>query len=351
MITSQRKYPCIDKVGMRRNLPQGQVRNLANMQKLKAAFKVSAIWPTGSIIRISFMDGSSKQRNWVQKVVTDVLAPLCSALTFQWNVPLSQSDIRISFSLMGQAWSYVGTECLTIPRSEITMNLGWIDDDQQYDSEPFKNTGQVVIHEFCHALGMIHEHQNPKNNQIVWNKPVVYAELKRTNGWDKKQVDVNIFQKYGDKDVCEIAKAREPYEGRDVDIEGYCRGDQINGSEYDIHSIMHYWYPPSWVLAGSIDLPVNTKLSSLDKEWIAKYYGGGSSSTSNSAPGVTPECPSCPEPQACPSCPSCPEPQACPSCPDQPKCLERKTSIWKFLLFVFIIFILVIAIGAWASLG
>jgi hypothetical protein len=29
-----------------------------------------------------------------------------------------------------------------------------------------------VIHEFGHALGLIHEHQNPSGG-IQWNKPVV----------------------------------------------------------------------------------------------------------------------------------------------------------------------------------
>jgi len=39
---------------------------------------------------------------------------------------------------------------------EPTMNYGWLKDDT--DDVEYR---RVVIHEFGHALGAIHEHQNP----------------------------------------------------------------------------------------------------------------------------------------------------------------------------------------------
>ena len=36
------------------------------------------------------------------------------------------------------------------------MNYGWIDADS-----PEEELRSVVLHEFGHALGLIHEHQNP----------------------------------------------------------------------------------------------------------------------------------------------------------------------------------------------
>jgi hypothetical protein len=220
-----------------------------------------------------FMDGTDHQKQWVKKMVMEKLAPVCHKLTFVWDVPQDKSDVRVSFSLPGQAWSYVGTDCLDIPKTDMTMNLGWIDDDLQYDGEPYKNTGQVVIHEFCHTLGMIHEHQNPKGNPIQWNKPVVYEELQRTNGWDREQVDHNMFEKYGDKDLCQKTKSLPPYDGQQLDIEGYCTGDEVNGSAYDVHSIMHYFYPMTWITAGPKEIPANTELSEMDRVWIGNYYG------------------------------------------------------------------------------
>lgn len=266
-----RENPCIDKYPPGKEYVQNVVTSLRDA-KLKAAFKVSSIWKTDRL-RIHFMDGTPKQREWVKTVVNTQLAPIASKLTFIWDVPIQESDIRISFATPKQAWSYLGSDALQIPKNQKTMNLGWIDDDVQFDSPAFKNTGQVVLHEFCHALGMIHEHQNPKNNTIEWNKPVIYEELRRTNNWSPQQVDNNMFKKYGDKEMCERVKSMAPYPNQKSDIEGYCKGEEVNGSEYDPTSIMHYWYPPRWILSGNAQIPVNTKLSELDKIWIARYYG------------------------------------------------------------------------------
>jgi hypothetical protein len=53
-----------------------------------------------------------------------------------------------------------------------------------------------VLHEFGHALGLIHEHQNPVGG-IQWNKPAVYADLGGPpNFWGKATVDNNMFATY-----------------------------------------------------------------------------------------------------------------------------------------------------------
>ena len=57
------------------------------------------------------------------------------------------------------AWSYVGTDCRDIPLNEPTMNLGFLD-------------GGTAAHEFGHAIGLAHEHQNPAGG-IQWNEEVV----------------------------------------------------------------------------------------------------------------------------------------------------------------------------------
>ena len=284
-----RNNPCLDKYPEGKELVEQQMRKTSNLatDRLKAAFKVASIWKT-DVIRIHFMDGTQKQKDWVKKVINEKLAPLISNIRLQWDVPREESDIRISFDTPNQAWSYVGTDALQIPKSQKTMNLGWLDDDTQFDAEPYKNTGQVVLHEFGHAMGMIHEHQNPKNNTIQWNKPVVYEELQRTNGWSTQQVNENMFRKYGDAQMCAKVKALAPYSDQQEDIRGYCEGDMVNGSEYDPHSIMHYWYPPRWIVAGNANVPVNTTFSPLDEEWLRKYYGTAAATTTPTTPPTTP---------------------------------------------------------------
>ena len=317
------RYPCVDvypsnsgwvndseiqravlqqarQIGLKGKLSASKQRKA--FKKLRAALLVSAIWDpiTHPVIKIYFMDGSPKQREWVKKVINESIAPVCDRLTFDWNAQQADSDIRISFKIPGAAYSYIGTQNLSIPKSQHTMNLGWLDDDVQYNAEPYKNTGQVVIHEFCHALGMIHEHQNPKNNPIDWNIPVVIEALQTTNGWDTDgatlpgcppgsscgpstsvgdlpyccpNINNNMFKKYGSVELCEEAKKLPAGPERTEKLNSYCGGDLVNGSVYDNTSIMHYFFPPEWLNSGSAAVPVNTVLSELDKKWLNKYYG------------------------------------------------------------------------------
>jgi hypothetical protein len=262
---TEHRYPCLDI-----SIPRVDL----SKDDLRAAFLVSAIWKPenlvdGKILNIGFMDGTQEQQDFVQYIVDKHLQPLVSpTIQFRWGAPLDVSQIRISFRLRGQAWSMIGNEALSVPANKPTMNLGWLDDDKDYDAIQYKGTGQVVLHEFGHAMGMIHEHQNPSDNPIVWNEDVVYRDLQRTNGWSRDQVDANMFAKYGSWERCHNAT-------NEYDKMRYCKDQLVNGSDYDVTSIMHYWYPMTWIKSGPTKIPVNTDYSALDKQWLKKYYGGG----------------------------------------------------------------------------
>ena len=288
MIYSTFRYPCIDKYPegrefvtndqllrmARRRIQTGKLKTniRAEFTKLRAAFIVKSIWKVPTL-NITFMDGTDKQKNWVRSIIGQHLEPLMDKVKFNWNSGNNASDIRISFKLIGQAWSMVGSEARLVPKTEPTMNLGWLDDDVQYNNNILKNTGMVVLHEFGHAIGMIHEHQNPKDNPIKWNHDVVYAEMLRTNGWNREMTKHNMFKKYGDFLLCQQAKAEEDSFQRTLDIKNFCEGDLVNGSEYDVTSIMHYFYEPEWIKEGPTEIPVNTVYSPMDQKWIRKYYG------------------------------------------------------------------------------
>ena len=69
------------------------------------------------------------------------------------------------------------------------MNFGWL-----RPGTPLEEYMRVVLHEFGHALGLIHERQNPSGG-IQWNKPVVYRYYQGPpNFWVPQQVDINLFR-------------------------------------------------------------------------------------------------------------------------------------------------------------
>jgi Astacin (Peptidase family M12A) len=76
------------------------------------------------------------------------------------NITFEHADspdaiIRIMFDSGSGSWSHIGRNIEHIPLDQPTMNLGWIGDSED-DSEIDRG---VILHEFGHTLGLLHEHQ------------------------------------------------------------------------------------------------------------------------------------------------------------------------------------------------
>ncbi len=224
-----------DKVCFDRVLPSevnspkvGRLLSL-DVGKTRAAFQIAKLWTNGSTLRIGFIGGSADQHTLVKKYAVQWTQH--ANLKFEF-VDASSAQIRIAFNDDG-AWSYIGTDALGIPVDQPTMNFGWLDEG-------------VILHEFGHMLGMIHEHQNPRDNPIEWNKPVVNEALSGPpNFWDQRTIDHNMYAQY--------------------DL------SQINGSVLDTESVMLYSFPASWTLNGFQTDP-NESLSTADRQFASQVY-------------------------------------------------------------------------------
>lgn len=216
---------CVDRV-LPRELMRFQPTTHRRGGPVRAISPIGKTWMNGSTLRVRFMAGTPaekavarEQAGWWAQVAN-------LKLTFN-DAPAA--EIRITFDPGDGAWSYVGTDCRGIPTNEPTMNLGFLD-------------GGTAAHEFGHAIGLAHEHQNPAGG-IQWNEQVVITELaKSPNFWDEVTARHNVLRKYS--------------------------ADQINGTGFDRDSIMLYFFPASWTLNG-IDTKANEILSRIDKEFIA----------------------------------------------------------------------------------
>lgn len=244
---STRSPKKVAKVDSRKHMKK--TKDTKKDKRLAAAFMKSKIWPAHTTIKIGFLrdagdeitrtdvdimekkvdsEGNSLPIDPLQRAVTDLpikdaiikivterLQPIVNVklMFYDENNELinpNVADIRIDFDDMGGAWSLLGTECLTLKdKSEATMNFGWFD-------------VPTVLHEFCHALGMVHEHQNPKGKTILWDKERVYQWAKETQGWNQEKTDTQIIERY--------------------------KFDEINGSTFDSKSIMLYFFPGNVVL-------------------------------------------------------------------------------------------------------
>jgi len=193
---------------------------------LEAIIVIRKLWPNGSTLRVRFMGGTQEQQALAQEQAgwwSDH-----ANLKFEFN-DAADAQIRISFDPSDGAWSYVGTDCLNIPKNQATMNLGFQD-------------GGTSAHEFGHAIGLGHEHQNPKGG-IEWNEDVVIRDLAGPpNFWTPEQTRHNVIRKYS--------------------------LDQIRGTKFDPDSIMLYAFPGSWTKSGQ-GTHANEVISQLDRAFIA----------------------------------------------------------------------------------
>src|SRR5579859_6218861 len=145
----------------------------------RAALITGSKWTSGDVIEISFLDGDPSVQARVKKAAQGWTAPNLGNLKLSFRSGTTDTPIRISFKYPG-SWSVIGTTCLQITdRSQPTMNFGWLTVDST-DEELCR----VVLHEFGHALGLIHEHQNPYGEAIQWNRDAVIRDLSGPpNSW------------------------------------------------------------------------------------------------------------------------------------------------------------------------
>lgn len=192
-------------------------------------------WRPGRTLKIAFLGEADPV---VKQKITKYAKQWLEFVNLKFEFTEGASgDIRIT-TTPGGSWSYLGTDAKLIDVDKPTMNYGWLlpdTSDEEYS--------RVVLHEFGHALGAIHEHQHPDAG-IPWDRPKVYEYYAR-QGWKNEQVDSNIFHKYN--------------------------SNQLNNSTYDPESIMHYAVPDE-LTTGDWQIGWNTTLSELDKNFMRLQY-------------------------------------------------------------------------------
>lgn len=196
----------------------------------------SKLWRPGQTLRISFANGSELLQERVRNAA-DGWKQCGANIDWEWS-DLPKTEVRIGFLRNGQSWSFVGTDALTT--DGITMNLGWL-----YERTEEQELQRVVLHEFGHALGLLHEHQHPEA-PFEWNVPLIYDYYQKTQGWDKETVDWNLFEKH---DTNEALTTK------------FCR-----------RSVMEYSFPADFTINGEKVEWENFEIAECDAETLRLMY-------------------------------------------------------------------------------
>ena len=228
----------------------------------KGIYAKSIQWPPSyAKLRVCFMGGKDENNAKVAEIgATWLNDDPAMGLKFDFGKagkprrcdPKSsrESQIRVDYQDAGY-WSVLGqVSVVYLKQEEASLNLAGMGDAamEAFDIPDVRGT---IIHEFGHALGLLHEHQSPVStcsNEFNWDYIVKYLSGP-PNNWSEDQIKTNMATEVG---------------------------EDLMMTDFDQKSVMLYYFPEEFYSDGSkascfIQKP-NDDISETDRGTVQYMY-------------------------------------------------------------------------------
>jgi hypothetical protein len=203
-------------------------------------------YPPGTTLKVKFLDRDARSEKKIKEIVQ--VWSKYGNVNFQF-VDSGPANIRIEFDDDGAYYNKgIGKpgesdRRITKPNKH-TMHFGFL--GKSVDDAFIR---RVVLHEFGHELGFIHEHSQA-DFDIPWDYAAVLCDMTKGGtsiNWTKDAVIHNVFSKFNKT--------------------------QTNYDQPDINSIMQYWIDNKHTI-GDFEVVPKDELSMKDKQQIQAWYPG-----------------------------------------------------------------------------